>query len=164
MANTDALTPLIDIARSACDEAARKMGNAQRLVAQGETKRGLLAGYWSEYQTRQRSIYKADAPRMANFHEFLSKLKATMDAHEADMETLRGHLAEARKEWELAQRRLKSLENLSGRRLAQARAGMNAALGDQTQKRMSGLSGPARAGRRGPAGPAGRRWRRRPDR
>jgi flagellar export protein FliJ len=145
MANTDALTPLIDIARSACDEAARKMGNAQRLVAQAETKRGLLAGYWSEYQTRQRSIYKADAPRMANFHEFLSKLKATMDAHEADMETLRGHLADARKEWELAQRRLKSLENLSGRRLAQARAGMNRAqqkLQDEisAQRVMRGMS------------------------
>lgn len=145
MANIDALTPLIGIARSACDEAARKMGNAQRLVAQAETKRGLLSGYWSEYQTRQRSIYQADATRMANFHDFLAKLKVTMDAHEADMETLREHLAEARKEWELAQRRLKSLENLSGRRFAQARVGMNRAqqkLQDEisAQRLMRGMS------------------------
>lgn len=145
MAATDSLAQFIDIAQSACDDAARRLGNAQRLVTQAETKRDLLAGYWSDYQARQRSIYLADATRMANFHDFLAKLKSTIDAHEADMAMARAGLDEARRDWELAQRRLKSLENLSGRRRAQAKTMLDRAqqkLQDEisTQRLMRGMT------------------------
>ncbi len=127
MAATDTLSQLIEIASSSSDEAARKLATTQRVLQQAEAKRVLLAGYWSEYQSRQRSIYQADATRLVNFYDFLAKLKSTIESHDEEMDKLQMRSDMDRREWELAQRRLKSLQTLSTRRVAQIRIGMDRA-------------------------------------
>ncbi|MFM9966833.1 MAG: flagellar export protein FliJ [Burkholderiales bacterium] len=120
MAANDSLLHLIEIARNACDNAARDLAERQRLVDAAQAKRELLAGYWSEYQQRQRSIYQVDATSMTNFYQFVAKLKSSIERHEADSRVLLERRNQARDVWEGSQRQLKSLQKLCGRRLAQA--------------------------------------------
>jgi flagellar FliJ protein len=116
MATADTMTQLIELAQTACDEAARRFVETQRQLQEAEAKGRLLADYWAEYQTRQRSIYRADATTLANFHDFVGKLKSTMDRHDEDTKTINARLLQARSEWEQALRKLKSFQKLASRR------------------------------------------------
>jgi flagellar FliJ protein len=113
---------LQELARKECDQAASRMGHAQRRAADAEKKLQLLEGYRADYETRQRSLERTDVLALSNLHAFVAKLRAAIDRQQREVQTACAESIAAHAEWMQARQRLKSLEVLLERREAAARA------------------------------------------
>lgn len=120
MNESSAIDQLIELARNARDEAAKKLGAARQVEREALAKRDLLEGYWNEYQAKRRSIYRSDASILANFHGFSEKLTAAIERQKHDLDAANKQIAKACALLDEANKKLRSLETLAARRAAAA--------------------------------------------
>lgn len=124
MADTNALTVLIELAQTASDERARQLGSALSRESDNAKRLALLDDYRREYLARfERACRSGLSPAgLVNFHQFLSKLDVAIAQQRHAAEHATELAAGARAALREAERKRQSLVTLRERRLAAGRA------------------------------------------
>jgi flagellar FliJ protein len=111
------LQSVMDLARNDADAATIRLGQAMQRLQDADRKLKTLLDYRDEYQAKFRDSVTTgiDSAGWQNFHRFLAKLDAGIEAARAHADTLRGAARHAQDEWQEHQRRLKAYHVLAER-------------------------------------------------
>lgn len=122
MASQSQLDTLIELARIASDEAAKRLGVALRAVQENEEKLQMLNGYHDDYALRFDAAMVVGMTPMAyrNFQAFLDKLDSAIKGQQ-DIVLQAGQRSEReRRHWQDSERKRMSYTTLSNRAQQQA--------------------------------------------
>jgi flagellar FliJ protein len=111
------LQPVMDLAREGADAAAARLGHAMKRLLEADRKLKMLLDYREEYQARLRDSVTSgiDSAGWRNFHLFLGKLDAGIEAARAQADAAREAATRAQVELQEQQRKLKAYAVLAER-------------------------------------------------
>jgi len=111
------LQPVMDLARDDADAATIRLGHAMKRLVEAERKLKMLLDYREEYQAKLRESVTSgiDSAGWRNFHLFLGKLDAGIEAARAQADAARAATTRAQAEWQDQQRKLKAYGVLAER-------------------------------------------------
>jgi flagellar FliJ protein len=117
------LAMLIELAVTSRDAAAARRAQAAASLAQARSQLDVLRGYARDYERRAQTTLTqgVDMAAQNNLRAFTAKLQQAIEAQQLEVERRAAALAAADEALQQAQRRLKSLQALEHRRLADAR-------------------------------------------
>jgi len=117
MASPSQLATLIDLARRETDEAAKRLGNALRMVDDCEQKLEMLAGYRNDYAQRFETSLTAGMTPMAyrNFQAFLDKLDNAVKGQVEAVQKARKRSEHEKTLWQACERKRMSYTTLDNR-------------------------------------------------
>ncbi len=134
MSNSFHLQPLLDLARTRADDAARELGELLAAERSVEEKLNLLENYRNEYLQRfaeaAREGLTPDAWR--NYSAFIVRLDEAVAAQRTVVEQSRARTAEVQQTWVEQRNRLKAFDTLS-----QRHQNMLARMAAKAEQRMS---------------------------
>jgi flagellar FliJ protein len=111
------LQPLLDLANTRMDEAARQLGELIASERSGQQKLELLQHYRDEYSERfvaaARSGMGPDA--MRNYSNFLGRIDEAIDAQRRIVDQSRQHTAQGQKQWMAQRTKVRAFDTLSQR-------------------------------------------------
>ena len=118
------LQPVMDLARNNADAATQRLGEAIQAAMDADRKLRTLLEYRAEYQAKFRDSVASgiDSAGWHNFHLFLAKLEAGIEAATAQAERAREAARKAQQEWQEEQRKLKAYGVLAERHDREQRA------------------------------------------
>lgn len=124
MADTNALTILIDLAQKASDERARQLGSALSRESDNAKRLAMLDDYRRDYLASFERAGKAglSPAGLMNFHQFLRKLDVAIAQQRQAADHAAHQASSARAALGEAERKRQSLVTLRERRLATGRA------------------------------------------
>ena len=113
------LTTLLDLTRVARDAAASRLARLEQQVRQAREHLQTLQGYSSDYSTKLQHHEgdELDPAAQSNKRAFLGKLRIALETQQREVAAREQASACARGELAVCQRKLKSLETLTERRL-----------------------------------------------
>jgi flagellar FliJ protein len=120
MATSSALETLIELATTATDEAARRLGNAIRATDKAEKKLALLVQYRDDYSARfQAKMANGGVTPMTfrNFQAFLEKLDEAIDGQKLVVKEAENGVSRERGNWQANERKRMSYDTLASREL-----------------------------------------------
>jgi flagellar FliJ protein len=122
MASQSQLDTLIELARIASDEAAKRLGVALRATQETEDKLQMLHGYREDYAQRFEASMAAGMTPMAyrNFQAFLDKLDTAVKGQKEVSLQARQRSERERNNWQDSERKRMSYTTLSNRAQQQA--------------------------------------------
>jgi flagellar FliJ protein len=122
MASQSQLDTLIELARIASDEAAKRLGVALRTTQENEDKLQMLQGYREDYAQRFETSMAAGMTPMAyrNFQAFLDKLDTAVKGQKEVSLQARQRSERERSNWQDSERKRMSYTTLSNRAQQQA--------------------------------------------
>ena len=122
MASQSQLDTLIELARIASDEAAKRLGTALRAVQENEEKLQMLNGYRDDYAQRFDASMASGMTPMAyrNFQAFLDKLDSAIKGQHDIVLQGRQRSERERSHWQDSERKRMSYTTLSNRAQQQA--------------------------------------------
>jgi flagellar FliJ protein len=122
MASQSQLDTLIELARIASDEAAKRLGAALRAVQENEEKLQMLNGYRDDYAQRFDAAMAIGMTPMAyrNFQAFLEKLDSAIKGQQEIVLQARQRSERERSSWQDSERKRMSYTTLSNRAQQQA--------------------------------------------
>ncbi len=122
MASQSQLDTLIELARIASDEAAKRLGVALRTTQENEEKLQMLHGYREDYAQRFETSMAAGMTPMAyrNFQAFLDKLDTAVKGQKEVSLQARQRSERERSNWQDSERKRMSYTTLSNRAQQQA--------------------------------------------
>jgi flagellar FliJ protein len=122
MASQSQLDTLIELARIASDEAAKRLGAALRVTKENEEKLDMLSGYRGDYAERFDAAMAAGMTPMAyrNFQAFLDKLDNAIKGQQQVLLQARQRSERERSNWQDSERKRMSYTTLSNRAQQQA--------------------------------------------
>lgn len=111
------LQPVLDLARDGVDAASARLGTAMQRLMDADRKLKTLLDYREEYQAKLRDSVTSgiDSAGWRNFHLFLAKLDAGIDAARAQADAARASATQAQLDWQAQQRKLKAYDVLAQR-------------------------------------------------
>jgi flagellar FliJ protein len=117
MATSSALATLIELANKASDDAAKRLGAAQRASADAQQKLDLLSQYRDDYTVRCQSSLNAgiDTAQLANFHAFMAKLDHAIGGQQTILDDTQARVAQARGAWLACEQKKMSFTTLADR-------------------------------------------------
>ncbi|MET3130576.1 flagellar FliJ protein [Oxalobacteraceae bacterium GrIS 1.11] len=117
MASRSQLTTLIDLARRASDDAAKRLGAALKALADAEQKLQMLSGYRDDYATRFEQTLAAGMTPMAyrNFQAFMGKLDNAIAGQEEVVGHARRRSEQEKTAWQESERKRMSYTTLESR-------------------------------------------------
>ena len=117
MSTSFPLQPVMDLARNGADAATVRLGQAMQALMDADRKLKTLIDYRAEYQAKFRAAVAAgiDSGGWHNFHLFLGKLEAGIDAARAQADAAREAARQAQADWQEQQRKLKAYGVLAER-------------------------------------------------
>ena len=119
---THSLAMLIELATTSHDAAAARRAELQQRVQDAQAQLEVLRNYAHDYVQRAQVQMAAgcDPAAQLNWRAFALKLDQAIDAQQIEVRTREEHLVAGETELRQAMRKLKSLQALAERRLAQA--------------------------------------------
>lgn len=120
MATSSALETLIELATTATDEAARRLGNAIRATDKAEKKLALLVQYRDDYSARfQAKMANGGVTPMTfrNFQAFLDKLDEAIVGQQQVVQEAANGVSRERGNWQASERKRMSYDALASREL-----------------------------------------------
>ncbi len=117
MSKISALDTLIDLATTATDEAAKRLGNAIRAGEEAQNKLNMLSQYREDYAARfQSSLSKGMSPAdYRNFQLFMQKLDTAIAGQEQILATAQRRIAQEQTAWRESERKRISFDTLATR-------------------------------------------------
>jgi flagellar FliJ protein len=117
MASSSALETLIELATTATDEAARRLGQAVRVCEDTEQKLALLVQYREDYEARLRNGMASGMTIAGyrNFQLFLEKLDAAIDGQQKIVDDAKRRMEMERGTWQENERKRMSYDVLAER-------------------------------------------------
>ena len=117
MASLSQLETLIDLARRATDDAAKRLGAAHKSVADNEQKLQMLQGYRDDYARRFESSMAAGMTPMAyrNFQAFLNKLDNAITGQQEVLRHAHRRSEQEKAAWQASERKRMSYSTLEER-------------------------------------------------
>lgn len=117
------LAMLIELAVTSRDAAAARRAQAATALAQAQAQLELLRGYARDYERRAQTTLTQgiDMAAQNNLRAFAAKLQQAIDAQRLEVQRRADALAAADEELRQMHKRVKSLQALAERRLADAR-------------------------------------------
>jgi flagellar protein FliJ len=117
MAQPSALDTLIELASTATDEAAKRLGQAIRVKEEAESKLSLLQQYRDDYAARFQSELAAGltAQGYRNFQQFLGKLDQAIKGQQQVIANAEARVDRERNAWQESERRRISYDTLATR-------------------------------------------------
>lgn len=117
MATPSALATLIDLANKEADNAARKLGETQRLREEAAQKLDLLLQYRNDYAQRCQSNLASgiSTTHLNNFHVFMHKLDQAIAGQQQVVGEAGRRAEQARIAWTACEQKKMSFVTLSGR-------------------------------------------------
>jgi flagellar export protein FliJ len=117
------LAMLIELAVTSRDAAAARRAQAATSLAQAQAQLELLRGYARDYERRAQTTLTQgiDMAAQNNLRAFAAKLQQAIDAQRLEVQRRSDALAAADEELRQAHKRVKSMQALAERRLADAR-------------------------------------------
>lgn len=117
------LAMLIELAVTSRDAAAARRAQAAMGLAQAQAQLELLRGYARDYERRAQATLTQgiDMAAQNNLRAFAAKLQQAIDAQRLEVQRRSDALAAADEELRQAHKRVKSMQALAERRLADAR-------------------------------------------
>lgn len=117
MATSSALDTLIELATSATDDAAKRLGNAIRAADDTEKKLALLQQYRDDYIARFHANLSngISAAQYRNFQLFLDKLDTAIAGQEKIVVDAKCRIGEERTAWQASERKRMSYGTLATR-------------------------------------------------
>jgi flagellar export protein FliJ len=140
--DTANLAMLIELAVTSRDAAAARRAQAAASLAQAQSQLDVLRGYARDYERRAQTTLTqgVDIAAQNNLRAFTAKLQQAIDAQRLEVERRAAALAAADEALQRMQRRVKSMQALADRRLADARQ----TLARREQKTQDELAQPGR--------------------
>lgn len=119
MASSSALETLIELATSATDEAAKRLGNAIRATDKAEKKLALLQQYREDYTARfQVKMAQGVSPmNYRNFQAFIEKLDAAIVGQQQLVREAEIGVVTEKGAWQASERKRMSYDTLASRAL-----------------------------------------------
>ena len=119
MATPSALETLIELATSATDEAAKRLGHAIRATDKAEKKLALLEQYRSDYTTRfEAKMAEGVSPmNYRNFQAFIEKLDAAIAGQQQLVKEAENGVVREKGAWQDSERKRMSYDTLANRAL-----------------------------------------------
>jgi flagellar FliJ protein len=119
MATPSALETLIELATSATDEAAKRLGHAIRATEKAEKKLELLQQYREEYAARfQAKMAQGLSPAgYRNFQAFIEKLDAAISGQQQVVQDAENGVVREKGAWQASERKRMSYDTLADRAL-----------------------------------------------
>jgi flagellar protein FliJ len=119
MATTSALETLIELAISATDEAAKRLGHAIRATEKAEKKLALLQQYRDDYTARFQAKMTQGLTPMGyrNFQAFIEKLDAAIDGQQQLVREAENGVVKEKGAWQASERKRMSYDTLANRAL-----------------------------------------------
>lgn len=120
MAGKFPLQPLLDLAHTRMDEAARRLGELVALERDGQQKLEMLQQYRDEYKARfvQASRDGIGPEAWRNFSAFLGKLDDAIASQRRLVEQSRHHTSQGQQAWVAQRNKVKAFDTLSQRHQA----------------------------------------------
>jgi flagellar FliJ protein len=117
MASPSQLATLIDLARRDTDAAAKRLGNALKMVEDSEQKLDMLVGYRNDYAQRFETSLGAGMTPMAyrNFQAFLDKLDNAVKGQVDAVQKARQRSEHEKTLWQACERKRMSYTTLDNR-------------------------------------------------
>ena len=117
MASLSQLETLIDLARRATDDAAKRLGAALKAAADGEQKLQLLQGYRNDYANRFDTSMAAGMTPMAyrNFQAFMGKLDNAISGQQEVLRHAQRRSEQEKAVWQASERKRMSYSTLESR-------------------------------------------------
>lgn len=118
MATSSALETLIELATSATDEAAKRLGNAIRATDKAEKKLALLQQYRDDYSARfQAKMAQGGLTPLTfrNFQSFIDKLDAAIEGQLQVVKEAENGVTQERGAWQASERKRMSYDTLATR-------------------------------------------------
>ncbi len=117
MATPSALETLIELATSATDEAAKRLGHAIRATEKAEKKLELLQQYREEYAARfQAKMAQGLSPAgYRNFQAFIEKLDAAISGQQQVVQDAESGVVREKGAWQASERKRMSYDTLADR-------------------------------------------------
>jgi flagellar FliJ protein len=121
--DTANLAMLIELAVTSRDSAAARRAQAAASLAQARSQLDVLRGYARDYERRAQTTLTqgVDMAAQNNLRAFTAKLQQAIEAQQLEVERRAAALAAADEALQRMQRRVKSMQALAERRLADAR-------------------------------------------
>ena len=122
MASLSQLETLIDLARRATDDAAKRLGAALKAAADCEQKLQMLLGYRDDYAARFETTMAAGMTPMTyrNFQAFLGKLDNAITGQQEVLRHARRRSEQEKAAWQASERKRMSYTTLENRAQQQA--------------------------------------------
>ena len=122
MASLSQLATLIDLARRATDDAAKRLGAALKAAADTEQKLQMLLGYRDDYAARLESALTTGMTPMAyrNFQAFLDKLDIAITGQQEVVRHAGRRSQQEKTAWQASERKRMSYTTLENRALEEA--------------------------------------------
>ena len=119
MASSSALETLIELATSATDEAAKRLGHAIRATDKAEKKLALLQQYRDDYTARfQAKMGQGVSPMTyRNFQAFIEKLDAAIVGQQQLVQEAENGVVREKGAWQANERKRMSYDTLASRAL-----------------------------------------------
>lgn len=117
MAHASALDTLIELASSATDEAAKRLGAAIRAAEDNEKKLAMLLQYRDDYTARLHASLANGLTTAGyrNYQMFLDKLDAAIDGQQKIVDDARHRVGTERTAWQASERKRMSYDTLATR-------------------------------------------------
>lgn len=117
MAHISALDTLIELASTATDEAAKRLGAAIRAAEDCEKKLNLLLQYRDDYTERFHASMASGLTTAGyrNYQQFLDKLDAAIDGQQRIVDDARRRVGDERSAWQASERKRMSYDTLATR-------------------------------------------------
>lgn len=117
MATRSALDTLIELASSASDEAAKRLGHAIRATENAEKKLALLQQYRDDYTARfQAKMAQGLSPMgYRNFQAFIEKLDEAIAGQQQSVQEAEHGVAKEKGSWQASERKRMSYDTLANR-------------------------------------------------
>jgi flagellar FliJ protein len=117
MASTSALDTLIELATTASDDAAKRLGAAVRACEDTEKQLTMLLQYRDEYHARFQASVAAGISIMGyrNYQSFLDKLDQAIEGQQKIVETAQRRADSERGAWQASERKRMSYGTLATR-------------------------------------------------
>jgi flagellar FliJ protein len=117
MTNSSALDTLIELATTATDEAARRLGASIRAATDTENKLALLLQYRDDYIARLHASLASGLSPAAyrNFQQFLDKLDDAIDGQRQIVSDAQRQIGAQRAAWQQSERKRMSYDTLAVR-------------------------------------------------
>ena len=122
MAKQSALTTLIELAERDADDAAKRLGEANKAVEEAEQKLEMLLGYRDEYARKLEASQVAGITPQAyhNFIAFIGKLDNAVNGQREVLKHAEYRSSQEKAAWQAVERKRLSYRTLSERAAAQA--------------------------------------------
>jgi flagellar FliJ protein len=117
MAIPTALDTLIELATTATDDAAKRLGRATRVAEEARSKLAMLAQYHEDYAARFQASLMAGLSPMGyrNFQSFMGKLDTAIGGQQQIVADADRRILDERKAWQESERKRMSYDTLATR-------------------------------------------------